>query len=805
MQSDVPPLPIACLTANLRLPRTSNRQAKQTAVRGSKSTSTFRNKKYSLKPHSQTNKSGAAVGATSPYKNNARLNPSDTANKPQDRSAISQRVSSAKMLRIKQLQNQLADAHFHLNELSNENKLLKAIQKRQDAALKRYEGTNAELPRIINTHHEDLRVLQSKYKKLKSQCSSLNDTLKERDNELHSLQAQNKKLLQLSKDRHLAERDKLQAQVFDLTHRLDEQSVTVQTLKRKLELETKYLKHQLHAEMVKHKETQKELEQAQTKLQQLERLSEQRLKRSYQASQLTYYGRARASVTSQSLTNLSDTRSENPFKLCRKLESESTTNQSLPSLNGAPSTPIRSQDIAKRSSSDAHRAMSERLASLKSAQHFTLSKSPASHRPAPPSTPRSTTADSLIAESATDASSDKTKRTYELPKSLKRELDYSTGDETSIKDSRSNSNDSLNDNFNYAGRSRSLHARLVNSASDVVRTNKTAISSRSRSLTKENLENILENEREVKYDRDSVITVISKDALVKDDNEANTNDSNSDAESEMEISLACAVDEDNNGQRKSDVIIEDIQVQKQPNTSSHLSSLFTHLRKPPNYSFNSKSEEKADPNANKINEKGTNVFKMSTNQIVDITGEVAIHDRSITKNIPQTSWNDDNLLGKDEQDSHENVRSLNDQMTRDQEDDIASSAEKLIDDITENLKKTKRLENNTIDTPSEVNQNKTSHVISKKMDFKDAAECKTKVNENGNKSFDKAKLLAAMKAIDDNDNVEFIDQKPRKNSASNRLRITENLYRGLPTHKKKSELMKELFSNANLDNNKDRN
>lgn len=75
-----------------------------------------------------------------------------------------------------------------LQELANENKLLKALQKRQDSALKRYEGTNAELPRIINSHHEELRVLQIKYKKLKILHKETCDLLKEKDNELQQLQ-----------------------------------------------------------------------------------------------------------------------------------------------------------------------------------------------------------------------------------------------------------------------------------------------------------------------------------------------------------------------------------------------------------------------------------------------------------------------------------------------------------------------------------------------------------------------------------------------------------------------------------------
>lgn len=35
--------------------------------------------------------------------------------KSHDKSVLGQRVMSAKMLRFKQLQNQLADAHYHLN------------------------------------------------------------------------------------------------------------------------------------------------------------------------------------------------------------------------------------------------------------------------------------------------------------------------------------------------------------------------------------------------------------------------------------------------------------------------------------------------------------------------------------------------------------------------------------------------------------------------------------------------------------------------------------------------------------------
>lgn len=61
------------------------------------------------------------------------------------------------------------------------------MQKRQDSALRRYEGTNAELPRIINSHHEELRVLQAKYKKLKELHRDTCNSLKEKETELYSV------------------------------------------------------------------------------------------------------------------------------------------------------------------------------------------------------------------------------------------------------------------------------------------------------------------------------------------------------------------------------------------------------------------------------------------------------------------------------------------------------------------------------------------------------------------------------------------------------------------------------------------
>lgn len=66
-------------------------------------------------------------------------------------------------------------------------------------------------------------------------------------------------------------------------------------------------------------------------------------------------------------------------------------------------------------------------------------------------------------------------------------------------------------------------------------------------------------------------------------------------------------------------------------------------------------------------------------------------------------------------------------------------------------------------------------------------------------NYDKEKLLATMKAIDDNENIEYVNQG-FKNHNTTRMQITENLYRGLPTHSKpKRDIIKDIFEDNHIE------
>ncbi|XP_052738589.1 lebercilin-like protein [Bicyclus anynana] len=191
---------------------------------------------------------------------------------------VTQRVLSAKTHRVKQLQNQLADAHYHLQELSNENRVLRALQKKQEIALQRYENSNAELPQVLNSHSEEMRVQQSRYKQLKQQHRDAAQRLKERDLQLQQLRDEHQHLLDLSKDRNLLEREKLQAQVVELTAKVQQQGETISMLQRRIALEAKNFRHQLQAEINKHKDTRHDLDLAITNADKLSTIIEMKEK-----------------------------------------------------------------------------------------------------------------------------------------------------------------------------------------------------------------------------------------------------------------------------------------------------------------------------------------------------------------------------------------------------------------------------------------------------------------------------------------------------------------------------------------------
>ncbi|XP_050422993.1 lebercilin-like [Adelges cooleyi] len=162
-------------------------------------------------------------------------------------------------VKIKQLENEINESRMQCQDLITENRLLKTMEKRQEHALSLYEGAQAKLPQMIKSFSEDVRTLKSQLKQMKSAYKELENRYRSQSTELLIVQKQHKHLLDLSKNKHLAERDKLSKQLADARNTLLQQEKKIENLMKKLQLQNKTHQHQICAELSKNKDLHVEL------------------------------------------------------------------------------------------------------------------------------------------------------------------------------------------------------------------------------------------------------------------------------------------------------------------------------------------------------------------------------------------------------------------------------------------------------------------------------------------------------------------------------------------------------------------
>ncbi|KAH8257285.1 hypothetical protein KR038_006742, partial [Drosophila bunnanda] len=192
----------------------------------------------------------------------------------QNHSEIHQRVMSARNLRAKTFQNQLADAQAEIANLAHENRMLRTLHNRQSSALNKYESNNAELPQLLHSHAEELRVWQTKYRNLQAINKDMEQKLKQKEAIILSLSDQNKHYSQLNKDKNLDERQKLQEKLRSLEQRLEDKDNDMKLMARKVQLESKNFRQQLLNEQKKCKEVMLKLEKSKLEISGYRKLEE---------------------------------------------------------------------------------------------------------------------------------------------------------------------------------------------------------------------------------------------------------------------------------------------------------------------------------------------------------------------------------------------------------------------------------------------------------------------------------------------------------------------------------------------------
>ncbi|XP_076685969.1 uncharacterized protein LOC143377977 [Andrena cerasifolii] len=825
MQTEVPTLPVVHFNGHKNSDRRQNSKVTRSAAEA----------KFNL-PHKnivclQSNRKNLHPLLGRPYQSSVRQQPPSEHLKLK-RNSVEQRVLSARMLRVKELQNQLADAHYQLNELANENRLLKALQKRQDSALKRYEGTNAELPRIINSHHEELRVLQIKYKKLKILHKETCDLLKEKENELQQLQFQNKHLLQLSKDRNLGEREKLQLQVSDLNHRVEQQQNTIQSLHRKLTLESKSLKHQLHVEISKRKETQKNLEEAIEKLRSVEHLLDNRERKLYYNGHLVLPNRNRHFGT-RSLTNLRDISSSNPLKLSGQSKNWQADAQenNLPMLP----TPELNDKSAKadgginsNQSSDSMRT--ETMANLEQVRKYRLQKS--SHRKisSDDSEEKSKELDFKMNENLErlEAQDEDHPDQYEINADKFRKIHknrrYQDFNELTQEKLACSSEDSDNENekfkdncSNAASNSNKLCARLASSSDDNSDSKKLAFSN---CKCTDKL-NVLVQERKDSYESDS-----EAEAEIRRESIKRYLSLNHQIDGFELISPIHGDETTSRFLNESQKIHKNLISELQAETESVENENFYNLQ----YDIEHIGTSHIKHNSNKFPEDFQKYVSVQSTPPEEEEEDNDIREDDLEDTSLQTlSMKEFNQLetlfkASDKLESKTpSVESLDEPSAKNSLNSLKNLDEGQMPNMTrdneaETTNKNALADDYHIETRNKLNKHEANkelenvEALSNNEESCESTPTREASNDIDNTiiessattrvvSYNKEKLLATMRAIDDNENIEYINKDYAKHNVTSRRQITENLFRGLPTHaRRKQDIIKHIFETEGIKN-----
>ncbi|XP_043491345.1 GATA zinc finger domain-containing protein 14-like [Polistes fuscatus] len=823
MQTEVPTLP------ELHLNIHENVDRKQNNIEESKSYSLCR----STCPSSNKKCLHPLLGES--YKNSMRVCSNSTVlAKSANKNTLAQRVVSAKMLRIKQLQNQLADAHYHLNELANENRLLKALQKRQDSALKRYEGTTAELPKIINSHHEELRILQIKHKKLKALHKKNSDLLKEKENELHSLQTQNKHLLRLSKDRNLIEREKLQMEVSDLNNKIMQQQENIQMLQRKLALESKSLKHQLFVEVSKHKQTQKSLQEALEKVKDLEHLLSNKTRKQLQIDKKDKI------LVTQSLTNLRNVsttssvqlNTTNKYKKHNDGQNDNLPTLSTSQLNG---DIINNTISGKNANQQTDLLCSETM--IDSRQTHKLHVQNKSHDTKSSSfdelIPKFKNPGSKLNKNVRIASTDENDVTSQIESENKCKIDenlYEVSEEqheqfdkfSDYTNSEHENDEDKNRNYHWMNtikNSQDLYTRMINS------TDRDLVSHITDS--KESGSNVQFSAKKISYNKSPQ----KQDKILKQQDYDYRYNFETNQEELTEDSFTVKLKNDKFDKIYSDTCSEDF-------TANDTTRNIDLLQNDNNYEYQNDSHKNVENLSikNTINDLEYNLDHMHIEDEKPqlINDHENLNDLKLdTKHTYDENKTTTSMsLQQDESEGIEKystVHSELDQEIKDSKidkdysliyDNISYSIDKVKDELQQNnygdqhkstnsiseyertmpngfkMESTKEI-NNDVNNALQMDKKKKSlsnthigHSTGKSYSNSNEESNYKVVDKSKSINYNKEKLLATMKAIDNNEHIDFfIDRHFPKRNSLTRFQITENLFRGLPAHSKESIIL----------------
>nr|XP_035975039.1 lebercilin-like protein isoform X1 [Halichoerus grypus] len=166
----------------------------------------------------------------------------------QRRDAMTHRILSARLHKIKELKNELGDIHRKLEATVIENQFLKQLQLRHLKAIGKYENSQNNLPQIMAKHQNEVKNLRQLLRKSQEKERNASRKLREADSELLRTKDALQALQKLSEDKNLAEREELTQRLSVLTTKTEANDKKIQSLEKQLRLNNRAFNRQLAIE-----------------------------------------------------------------------------------------------------------------------------------------------------------------------------------------------------------------------------------------------------------------------------------------------------------------------------------------------------------------------------------------------------------------------------------------------------------------------------------------------------------------------------------------------------------------------------
>ncbi|XP_010881403.1 lebercilin [Esox lucius] len=170
---------------------------------------------------------------------------------PKDLDLVTKRMLSARLLKINELRNALAELQLRTDQLTKENRVLRQLQFRQERALQRYDDTDSEIAQLLSRHANETAALRERLRRAQERERVAERRLKDTQEQLQRSQSSLGRLRRLAEQQELGPREELTKSLEQERIKDQENQRRIKELERSLELISSSYQRQLASERKK--------------------------------------------------------------------------------------------------------------------------------------------------------------------------------------------------------------------------------------------------------------------------------------------------------------------------------------------------------------------------------------------------------------------------------------------------------------------------------------------------------------------------------------------------------------------------